>query len=239
MSTQILKVTKGKEVGKAHYLDTTWRSYYNEQDPSQILREFNSPYRSSSDYYLKKFIESHISLLVLAELGLAPEGELFVCDGSATYIHKDLNLFQTSPGADVLEEFLGKLDAAGIITPPEISFSRLGVDPSDGNIKIFDVESLVVSHLPLEELLVKIKNKIHGFEATEYTLMEPAIEATEDYESVLKKVRDKDWIGWANNNIPSFLDMATSDEVLRESYNLPFLKRMFRTGGAPIRFKKV
>lgn len=231
------KLQKGKELEKYPYRDLNWRSYFCEKDSRYVIREFKCPFQGSLDFYRQKFIEEHIAMLILAELGLAPEGEIFVSEETVYFRHKHLVLFQMNPGPEIMEELLAKLDAAGIITPPEISYTRVGVDVSDGQVKIFRVDDLVTAHLPLEELLVRIKSKIHGYEANEYILIEPSVRATEDYADALDHVKNQTWMSWAESNLDSFLDIATTDLYLQESKNIPFMKRMVRTGGASIRFK--
>lgn len=231
------KLIKGKELEKYPHRDLNWRSYFSETDSSYVIREFKNPFQGSLDYYRQKFIEEHIAMLVLAELGIAPEGDLFVYPDAIYYRHKHIVLFQMKPEDSVLSDLSKRLDASGIVAPSDLSYTRIGVDVSDGKVKIFRVDDLVTSQLPLEELLVRIKSKVHGFEANEFILMEPSVRAIEDYAEVIDHVRNKSWMSWAETHLDSFLDIATTDLYLQESKNIPFMKRMCRTGGARLRLK--
>jgi hypothetical protein len=238
MNMPSVKISKLKEIVSYPYRDLNWRSYFCESDSKYVLREFRNPFQGSYNFYRNKFIEEHVAMLILAEFKLAPEGELFVSGDSVVYRHKHLVLFQMNPGEEIIEEIRSNLESAGFILPPELAYTRFGIDPYDNNVKIFRIDDLITAHLPVEELLIKIQSKVHGLELDEYILMNPMIKTAEDYPKVLTNVANTDWIGWAKTHLEEFLDIATTDLYLQESKNIPLLQRILKTGGAKLKIKK-
>lgn len=236
MNMQNVKLAKGKEITQHPYRDLNWRSYFSESDNRYVIRQFNPPFQGSLEFYRDKFIQEHVALLVLAELGLAPAAEMFFEKDEIFYRHKHLVLFQMNPGAEIIGEVRSSLEGAGFILPPEISFTRMGIDPSGGEVKLFSTAGLVTSHLPLEELLIKVQPKVHGYSVSEYLLVDPMIKTAQDYPPLLEVVANGDWVSWAKTYLLDFLD--TPDLYIQESKNIPFIKRALKSGGSKLRLKK-
>jgi len=231
------KIILGKEISTYPYKDLSWRSYFSESDAHYIIRKFHTPFQGSIEFYKRKFLEEHIAMLILAEFNLAPEAEIFVDGDDIFYRHKHIVLFQHKPQTRLVKDFCLKMEALNFIIPEDFSFTRIGVDVFDGCIKIFRVDDLVFSHLPLE-ILIKIQTKVHGIDVDEFSLLNSTIKVAEDYPDLLDCVANKNHVAWLNHNFLDFLDLATTDLYLQESKNIPFLRRAKMTGGAKIRLKR-